>query len=117
MDESVAVKALRELADVLAATAPRLDELVHRARTLADQVESGTAWRDAVAEEERPLIVERLTEIIDMLAGYGSAFRRAEARVLNRQGLSQERIAALFGVTRQRVGALLAEEPSRRRAS
>jgi predicted transcriptional regulator len=36
--------------------------------------------------------------------------RRTEARTLHREGLTMDQIAQLFGVTRQRVSALLRED-------
>ncbi len=41
----------------------------------------------------------------------GAAWRRAEARALHQEGISMDRIAQLFGVTRQRVSALLNSQP------
>lgn len=72
-------------------------------------------WREVVAAEEPPLVVEMVSEVLDRLAEAGAQFRRAEARALSQEGLSHEAIAALFGVTRQRVGALL-QDPARRPA-
>lgn len=111
MGGSTTVQALLRLAEVMDATAADLRMQAVRARELAAQVEAGHPWSEVVTEERRPLIVERLTEILDSLATHGAAFRRGEARVLHAEGLSHERIAALFGVTRQRVGALLAAKP------
>ena len=41
------------------------------------------------------------------LVDAGSRLRRAEARALHVEGMTMEQIADLFGVTRQRVSALL----------
>lgn len=112
MTDGTAVQALGRLADLMEATAVDLSDLAARARRRAAAVEDGQSWRDAVTDEDRPLIVERLTDILEALAGHGAAFRRAEARALHAEGLSHERIAELFGVTRQRVGALLAGDRS-----
>jgi len=110
MNDQVMVKAFRQLAEVLDDTATELHGLAVRARTLAADTNAGRPLLQAVTEEERPLIVERLTDVLDTLAGSGAKFRRTEARLLHDEGLSHERIAALFGVTRQRVGALLATD-------
>jgi hypothetical protein len=117
MSDGTTVHALLRLAEVMEATATDLQELAKRARARAGEIDSGQSWRDSVISEGRPLIVERLTEILDALARHGAAFRKAEARVLHREGLSQEHIAALFGVTRQRVGALLSDPSGRARGS
>ena len=72
-----------------------------------DVLAAGREYVDIVRAEERPLVVELLTDVLDELATAGAQFRRAEARVLHVSGMSHEVIAQLFGVTRQRVGALL----------
>ena len=85
----------------------RLDALRARAQFLQAERAQGRPYGELVAEGERPLVVELLTAILDELSTAGATFRRAEARVLHQDGLSQEAIAKLFGVTRQRVGVLL----------
>ena len=67
----------------------------------------GRPYREIVPNEQRPLIVELLTANLDLLSGVGSRLRRAEARVLYDEGLTMDDIAALFGVSRQRVAVLL----------
>ena len=47
----------------------------------------------------------------ELAACLTAAVRRAEAAQLSAEGLTQGRIAKLFGVTRQRVSALLAPPP------
>lgn len=113
MSDGTTVQALLRLARVMDSTAAELRELAVRARARAAEIEAGQSWKESVTSEQRPLIVERLTEILDALARHGAAFRKAEARVLHREGLSQEHIATLFGVTRQRVGALLSDGQQR----
>jgi predicted transcriptional regulator len=54
--------------------------------------------------------VELLTESTESLHTFGSRVRRSEARVLHTEGMPMERIARLFGVTRQRVSTLLRGE-------
>jgi hypothetical protein len=112
MSDRVMVQAFGELAEVLDHTATQLSTLAARARALAADTDAGRPLLHTVTQEARPLIVERITDILDTLGASGAKFRRTEARVLHEEGLSHERIAALFGVTRQRVGALLAAAPS-----
>ena len=100
-------QALDELCVAVAHAKEQLDRVLARAEVLRHGRAEGRAYADIVAAEDRPLLVELLTGVLDELSGAGAAFRRAEARVLHADGLSQEAIAQLFGVTRQRVGALL----------
>lgn len=86
-----------------------LDAMTARASVLRDAREAGRSYSDIVATGSHPLMVELLTTLLEDLSAAGSGFRRAEARALHDEGLSQETIAAHFGVTRQRVAALLTE--------
>ena len=89
-----------------------LQRVMKRAEVLRRERAAGRPYAEIVSEEDRPLVVEMLTHVLDELSAAGAAFRRSEARVLHADGLSQEAIAHLFGVTRQRVGVLL--QPARR---
>lgn len=67
----------------------------------------GRELREFVPEEETPLLVQLLTESTNLLHAYGNRVRRTEARALHHEGMTMDQIAKLFGVTRQRVSALL----------
>ena len=88
--------------DLLAAVQAR-SEVLHEARS------QGRRYSEMVSEEQRPLIVQMLSQVLEELSQAGAAFRRAEARALHAEGMSHESIAEVFGVTRQRVSALLKE--------
>ena len=90
----------------------RLHQARDRAQALRQAMTQGGPLREIVTQEDRPLVVELLTDVQDLLADSGGRFRRAEARALHEEGASMERIAALFGVTRQRVSALLRRAPA-----
>jgi hypothetical protein len=86
---------------------------LQRARTRAEELlrarREGSAWLDVVTEEARPLVVERISTVLSTLAGAGHVWRREQAVALHDEQVSINRIAALFGVTRQRISALLRE--------
>ena len=97
-----------------------LTETLEQIRLLADQASAqaqrtrarrseGQSILQAVAAEDRSLVevVSRMTEHLVMA---GSKLRRAQARALHEEGATMEQIAQLFGVTRQRVSALLRSE-------
>lgn len=100
-------QALDALCAAVGRAQERLDRVLVRATALREGRREGFAYEELVVDEERPLVVEMLTDVLEELSTAGAAFRRAEARVLHEGGMSQETIAQLFGVTRQRVGALL----------
>jgi hypothetical protein len=67
----------------------------------------GLAYRTIVPAEEPPLIVEMLTQSAQELDRVGAEVRRNQARELHREGMKMDQIARHFGVTRQRISALL----------
>ena len=74
---------------------------------LREQLASGRSMREIVSAEEPPLLVQLLTESASLLHTYGTRVRRTEARAMHREGMTMDEIAHLFGVSRQRVSALL----------
>ncbi|HEX7168504.1 MAG TPA: helix-turn-helix domain-containing protein [Acidimicrobiales bacterium] len=101
------VEALRELSAGMRRNAQRIEEVLTRAERMCREREAGKPWRDIVREEDRPLIVEIIGQNLDELYASGGRLRRAQAKALHEEGLTMEQIARLFGVTRQRVSALL----------
>lgn len=108
--ERVAEEADRALDELRAAVRHAqglLDDVLARADVVLAARAEGQGYSDIVRTSQGPLLVEVLTDVLDELAAAGARFRRAEARVLHEDGLSQEAIGALFGVSRQRVSVLL----------
>jgi hypothetical protein len=95
-------RALDQSLDMIQRMKERIVE-IRRARA------SGLQLHDIVPHENTPLIVQLLTESTNLLHSYGNRVRRTEARALHREGMTMDQIAKLFGVTRQRVSALLRE--------
>lgn len=93
-----------------------LDESIDMARRMKERIVEfrrarfeGRPLREIVAREKTPLIVQLLTESTNLLHSSGNRVRRTEARALHGEGMTMDEIAKLFGVTRQRVSALLRE--------
>jgi hypothetical protein len=82
-----------------------------RAVELQELRRHGQSWHEIVAGEERPLIVEQISDAIASLATTGGLWRRDQATALHSEGVSINRIAALYGVTRQRISTLLHDRP------
>ncbi len=109
--------ALEELVQALHDSLGLTARALSRAQRLHAEAGKGRPMAALLREEERPLIVELLSQTLLTLETHGSRFRRAGARVLHAEGLSMEEIAANFGVSRQRVSALIrtggdADQPS-----
>jgi hypothetical protein len=101
------VAALEELIRVVTKNREDGMEAIRRAEALLERRRTGRPWGEIVPEEERPLLVELLAAKLERLAAGSSRFRRAQAKALYDEGLTMEQISDLFGVTRQRVSALL----------
>ena len=104
--------ALAALDDLVAAMDRSVDELRRaraRAVRLREERRSGRPWLDIVTVEQRPLIVESVSTVLSDLATTGHAWRREQASALQAEDVSINRIAGLYGVTRQRISALLRE--------
>jgi hypothetical protein len=67
----------------------------------------GRPYREIVSSEDGPLIAGMLTEHIARLEAASTRFRRAEAGALHGEGMTMEEIGRLFGLTRQRISALI----------
>lgn len=106
------VAAFDALERTLHAARKEMAELAERAAHNRDHIATGVVLSEFVAAEPRPLIITRMTELLDALSDAAAEVRRAEAHQLRAEGLSHERIARLFGVTRQRAAALLSPPPA-----
>lgn len=85
-------------------------EIQRRARELRAGLASGAPLVDHVRDEPRPAMVELLTANMATLETAGAELRVAQALALRAEGLTIEAIADLFGVTRQRISALLKQK-------
>ena len=105
-DDAV-LAALDDLVAAIEENGRRNQRVLERAAYLRAERQKGRSYSELVSVEQRPLIVELIGENLRRLNEYGSRLRREEARALHDEGVTMEEIAALFGVTRQRVSALL----------
>lgn len=110
-DGDPAMQALEELRGQLARTVGELRTAAERVEQLTRLRAAGRSWFEIVSAEDRPLIVETITHALDDLGAVGGRFRREEALALQREQVSINRISRLFGVSRQRVSALVRERP------
>ena len=101
------LEALEGLVRALSNNRARIEATLARAERIREQREAGLSYREIESGQERPLIVELTRDNLAALVEAGSRLRRAEARALHAEGMTMEQIAELFGVSRQRVSALL----------
>lgn len=108
MDETDAfIKAVDELDGALDESIDMTHRMKERIREIRRGHAAGRSLREIVPQEERPMLVQLLTQNADLLHSYGTRVRRSEARALHREGMTMDQIARQFGVSRQRVSALL----------
>jgi hypothetical protein len=107
VDTDPVLEALDELVRALRENGARIDDTIARAEQMRTERAMGRSYREIEGRQRRPLIVEMTRDSLASLVEAGSRLRRAEARALHAEGMTMDQIADLFGVTRQRVSALL----------
>jgi hypothetical protein len=105
-DDTV-ITALAEVEDAVRQAADFATVIIERAEHIRAMRSAGLPYRDIVPNEQQPLIVELLTANLELLSTVGNRLRRTESRALYEEGLTMGEIATLFGVSRQRIAALL----------
>ena len=101
------IEALDRLVEALARNLEASEAVAERARTVKELRARGLAYKDIADETGAPLAVQLVTENLDRLRVHGAQLRQAHAAALYEEGMTMDQIAALFGVTRQRISALL----------
>lgn len=101
------MSALLDIESAAAHNVERSLEVQRRARHLRERLADGGSLVDLVRDEEPPRVVELLSTNMTTLETAGAELRVAQALALRAEGLTIETIAELFGVTRQRISALL----------
>jgi len=104
--------ALDRLVDAVHATQRANEDILRRAEQIRAQRAEGRTWGEIVDHAEGTLAVELVRRNLEALFDAGGQLRRAEARALHDEGRTMEEIAKIFGVSRQRVSALLKERSS-----
>lgn len=109
------MSALSAMEEAAADNMQRTREIQRRARRLRRGLKAGRPLAALVGTEPAPRMVELLSTNMSALETAGAEFRAAQAMALRAEGLTIEAIAALFGVTRQRISALLRQRAARDR--
>jgi hypothetical protein len=109
--EDPVVVALAALSDVAASSADDLMSLNENLAALRNHRVRGRSWHRIISDSDSPNPLPNLTTIATNFARASGAFRRALAVGLRKEGMQVSEIAALFGVSRQRVSALIRPRP------
>lgn len=105
------LEALDSLIEALGDNVVASNMAIERAAAIRDLRSRGLPYREIADETGRPMVVTLVTESLVRLRTAGAALRRAQAGALHDEGLTMEDIANLFGVTRQRISAILQSSP------
>jgi hypothetical protein len=107
-----------EVLDALKAAAEGLEENItllklalERMAQIREQRLSGMTYSEMADHSDLPHLVEIYRTSLHVLERHGHRLRVAGVRTLHAEGLSVDRIAELFGVSRQRVSVLLRSPP------
>lgn len=101
------MKAVDDLDEALDDSLEMTQQMKERIGEIRAARAAGRPLREIVPRQERRLLVQLLTAHANLMHSYGTRVRRSEARALHREGLTMDEIGRLFGVSRQRVSALL----------
>jgi hypothetical protein len=102
-----AIEALRALIRALDTNEERMGYVRARAAQIESLREQGYTWQQILSTEERPLIIDVLGQNMSLLVEVGGRFRRQEARCLQSEGVKDQEIADLLGVSVDHVEAML----------
>lgn len=109
-DRDRLLEALTGIEAALADNVERSLEIQKRVQHFHERLNRGGSIEELIGEEPAPRTVEMLTTNMAVLETVGSEFRANLAHALRAEGLTIEAIASLFGVTRQRISALLRQQ-------
>ena len=96
------IEALKTLAAMIGENTERNCQMLRQIRYVMDQRAKGLGYREIAEARQAPLVIELATDNLEALTEAACRLRRAEAAALHDEGLTMDRIAELFGVTRPR---------------
>lgn len=103
------IEALDALVDALRQNIEANETAMEQTQTIKELRGKGLDYREIADETGSPLVVQLVTENLDRLRVHGARLRQAQAAALHTEGMTMDEIAELFGVSRQRISALLKE--------
>ena len=105
------LRALDRLADAIEENARDQRLLARRVRQLRSWRAKGLSWRHLLGKDGPPTVIDLLGRVLQRTGEVSAALRRRLARGLREEGVSTPTIGHLFGVSHQRISALLRDGP------
>jgi hypothetical protein len=99
--------ALDDLVEALSHNIAAGETVVKRSGLISELRGQGLSYRDIAQTIGEPMVIQLVSESLDRLRSSGARLRQAHSAALYDEGLTMDEIATLFGVSRQRVSALL----------
>ncbi len=106
-NDRVMARALDDVAQAADETALDQQRLARRARSMSRQRRSGASWTQILARERQPGLLALMDRSARRLYEVSGRFRPVLGQALVAEGLSTRQVARIFGVTRQRISAML----------
>jgi hypothetical protein len=106
-DADEVLDAIESVVRALTENMSRTEVALQRAAEIREQRLAGQTYTEIYERSEHPLLVEILTTNVLELHDVGHRLRTVQAWALRQEGLSTQHIAQLYGVSRQRIMALL----------
>jgi len=106
-DDQPIISALTAVAEAADEVALDQQRLARRARSMKRQNQLGWSWSQILQRERQPGLLVLLNRSARRLHEVSSRFRPALGQVLIHEGLSTRQLAKMFGVTHQRISAML----------
>ncbi|MGH9024175.1 MAG: hypothetical protein ACRDV9_13925 [Acidimicrobiia bacterium] len=106
-DDEPLTRSLDEVAEAAEETALEQTRLARRARSMSRQRRLGRSWAEILQRERQPGILALLARGARRLQDVSGRFRYALGKALIEEGLSTRQVAKEFGVTHQRISAML----------
>jgi hypothetical protein len=106
-DNDEVLAAIESVVQALTDNQARTVAALEGAAEIREQRLAGRSYAEIFENSRRPLLVELLTTNVLELHDVGHQLRTSQARALRQEGLTTQRIAQLYGVSRQRIMALL----------
>ena len=106
-DKDEVLAAIDSVVEALTHNQARTDAILTRAADIRTQRLAGRSYADILEHADHPQLVEMLTLTVLELHDVGHRLRTVQAATLRQEGLSTQRIAQIYGVSRQRIMALL----------
>lgn len=100
------LEALHSLVAALRRNVAASEQAMAQAHTIGELRAQGLPYREIVDEAGTP-VVQLVTENLERLRVHGAQLRQVQAAALHAEGMTMEEIATVFGVTRQRISALI----------